>query len=56
MPMMPSEKEKEQTVRLNLALQLKGMSVAELDEVFQWVMGPKQTILPATSVKVIQNG
>lgn len=53
---MPNEKAQEQTVRLNLALQMQNRSIEELEEIFQWIMGPKQTILPVSSVKVIQNG
>lgn len=47
-------KVQEQTIRLNLAMQLKDKTVEELEAVFQWVLGPKSTILPATNITVLK--
>ena len=44
----------EQTIRLNLAMQLKDKTVEELDAVFNWVMGPKTTIIPAANITVLK--
>ena len=39
---------KEQTIRFQIAMQMTGKTVDELDAVYAWVMGPKQTLLTPT--------
>lgn len=45
---------KDQTVRFQLAMGGK-YTEDQLEKVFQWVMGPKQTILPVNRFEVVKN-
>lgn len=46
-------REQEQQIRFNLVVNLKSMTVAELQQIYEWVVGPApSTIVPATSVVI----
>ena len=44
----------EQTIRLNMVLNLKELTVEQLDERFTWVMGSKSSIIPVAKFEVIK--